>query len=138
MAEIRKQALLASGVQIEALQQPSGAAPTPKKVVYGNRKKKPVVKDASPAPESRPRTPEAVRAPSPPPAIEKDDWDATSEEEDVKVDEGAKAPASEGVKDSWDDPSDEEKPPAAVEVKPAATSKAQPKGEDDRSSRSVC
>ena len=133
MAEIRKQALLASGVQIEALQQPSGAGPVPKKVVYGNRKKKPVVKDASPAPESRPRSPEAVRPPSPPPAPEKDDWDATSEEEDVKVEEGAKAPAPEGVKDSWDDSSDEEKPSAPVDAKPAAPSKAQSKGEGDPS-----
>ena len=112
LAEIRKQALLASGVQIEGLQQPSGSGPPAvKKVVYGNRKKKgPVVKDVSPTPESRPRSPEAVasRSPSivekPTEAIPtngdaKSDWEASSDEGDAH---------GEAVKNSWDAPSDEE------------------------------
>ncbi|RDB15518.1 Eukaryotic translation initiation factor 5B [Hypsizygus marmoreus] len=134
MAEIRKQALLASGVQIEGLQQASGSAPTPKKVVYGNRKKKgPTAKDASPAPESRPRSPESVAAPPPPPAKEaspaaedeaKDDWEATSEEE-ANV-----PPAPEAVKDDWDASSeDEEKAPAPAKTKPAVPIQPQPKGQ---------
>ncbi|KAJ7499438.1 hypothetical protein FB451DRAFT_1205448 [Mycena latifolia] len=110
MAEIRKQALLASGVQIEGLQQASGSgAPAVKKVVYGNRKKKGpgptnAAKEASPAPESRPRTPEpaapVVTAVAEPKEEPEDDWEASSAEEDVK--------ASAGVKDSWDASSDEE------------------------------
>ncbi|KAK7471227.1 eukaryotic translation initiation factor 5B [Stygiomarasmius scandens] len=118
-AEIRKKALLASGVQIEGLQ---GTAPVPKKPVYGNRKKKgPVGKDASPAPESRPRTPEPAQPTKEktpelePPAngAAKDDWDDSSEGE------GAKPAADDEVKDSWDASSDEEEAPAPVTV-PAA------------------
>jgi translation initiation factor 5B len=113
MAEIRKQALLASGAQIEGLQAGTGA-PAAKKVVYGNRKKKgPSTKDVSPAP-SRPRSPEPepepVTTPTPPPeeptaaaAIgAQDDWDTSTD------DEAAKSVAPEGVKDSWDASSDEE------------------------------
>ncbi|KAL0949089.1 hypothetical protein HGRIS_009180 [Hohenbuehelia grisea] len=121
-AERRKQALLASGVQIEGLQQEAGAAPAPKKVVYGNRKKKgPAVKDASPVPESRPKTPEVE---TPPPAAEKpveepkDDWDASSDDEAAKPAE----PAPEGVKDDWDASSDEEPAPAPKEAAPPAKS----------------
>ncbi|TFK43116.1 hypothetical protein BDQ12DRAFT_596557 [Crucibulum laeve] len=117
MAEIRKQALLASGVQIEGLQQSAGV-PVAKKVVYGNRKKKgPAAKEASPAPESRPRSPETVASPTPtqveevsetkPAAEEEDlksDWEASSDEEAK-----AKAPApAAAVKDSWDASSGEE------------------------------
>ena len=109
MAEIRKQALLASGVQIEGLQQQSGnGPPAPKKVVYGNRKKKgPGAKDASPAPESRPRSPE-LASPTLPAAEEvksnadedlKSDWEACSDEE---------TKAAAGVKDSWDASSEED------------------------------
>ncbi|KAJ7179623.1 hypothetical protein C8R46DRAFT_1074294 [Mycena filopes] len=112
MAEIRKQALLASGVQIEGLQQASGSgAPAVKKVVYGNRKKKgpaTAAKDASPAPESRPRTPEPaapVAAPVVEPTAEvEDDWEVSSAEEDTVKTPGVPA----GVKDSWDASSDEE------------------------------
>lgn len=44
LTEIRKQTLLASGVQIEGLQQPSGSGPPAvKKVVYRKRKKKGLV-----------------------------------------------------------------------------------------------
>ena len=111
MAEIRKQALLASGVQIEGLQQSSGSGgPAVKKVVYGNRKKKdPVAKDVSPAPESRPRSPKPL------PTVEKpietipangdakSDWEASSDENH----DDAKA-QGEAVKDSWDASSDDE------------------------------
>ncbi|KAG6824060.1 hypothetical protein H0H93_002610, partial [Arthromyces matolae] len=90
MAEIRRQALIASGVQIEGLQQ-QGTAGAPKKVVYGNRKKKgPAAKDstskeASPAPESRPRTPEPPKAePTKPVEEERDEWDVSSEDEEAK------------------------------------------------------
>ncbi|KAJ7163844.1 hypothetical protein C8R43DRAFT_988941 [Mycena crocata] len=129
MAEIRKQALLASGVQIEGLQQASGSgAPAVKKVVYGNRKKKgptSTAKEASPAPESRPRTPEPV-APVAPPSVaepEEDDWEASSaEEEDPKV-------PPPGVKDSWDASSDEDDvapPPPAPISTPAAKPASKP------------
>ncbi|KAJ3759492.1 hypothetical protein EV360DRAFT_82055 [Lentinula raphanica] len=126
-AEMRKQALLASGVQIEGLQQSSGA---PKKVVYNNRKKKgPAGNGASPVP-SRPRTPESPvvqeeklePTPAPAPAEDlptakdapteapaKDDWDASTDEETQ--------PTEGGVKDSWDASSDEETEPKS---KPAA------------------
>ncbi|RXW24243.1 hypothetical protein EST38_g1624 [Candolleomyces aberdarensis] len=128
MAEMRKQALLASGVQIEGLQQASGSAPpAAKKVVYGNRKKKgPTTKDASPAPESRPRSPEVTPAPPPEPvpaepakedAAAKSDWENSSGEE-----KEAKRAAS-AVKDDWDASSDDE---AKKEDKPAPTPKAAP------------
>ncbi|KAJ3737740.1 hypothetical protein DFJ43DRAFT_1148879 [Lentinula guzmanii] len=119
-AEIRKQALLASGVQIEGLQQTSGV-PT-KKVVYSNRKKKgPAVNGASPA-SSRPRTPEsavvqeekpeAISAPATntvngEEALAKDDWDASTDEETKLTPE---------VKDSWDASSDEETEPKPAHV----------------------
>ena len=72
-AELRKQALLASGVQIEGLQQ-HGDTPKPKKVVYDNRKKKkgpasaagsshPGTRDPSPVREEKP-TPEPEPEPS--------------------------------------------------------------------------
>lgn len=118
MAELRKQALLASGVQIEGLQQSSGSG-APKKVVYGSRKRKPAgQKDGSPAPESRPRSPE----PAPRIAVEeapkaeadseaKSDWENSSEDE-------KKAPeAQPEVKDSWDASSDEEGKPDSPQVK---------------------
>jgi translation initiation factor 5B len=49
LTEIKKQALLTSGAQIEGLQQSSGSGPpVVKKVVYGNLKKKgPVAQDVS-------------------------------------------------------------------------------------------
>ncbi|KIJ19788.1 hypothetical protein PAXINDRAFT_160497 [Paxillus involutus ATCC 200175] len=134
-AELRKQALLASGVQIEGLQQQSGGAPANKKVVYSNRKRKgPAAKEkdsapASPAPESRVLTPEPVpESASPSPAPEeqaddaKDEWDVTSEEEDSKVPEPVSA------KDSWDSSSeDEESTPAPPrQLKPSAKPPAAP------------
>ncbi|KAE9399098.1 hypothetical protein BT96DRAFT_994218 [Gymnopus androsaceus JB14] len=116
-AEIRRQALLASGVQIEGLQQPSGSGPPTKKVVYGNRKKKggPSANGTSPA-HSRPESPavkEEKVEPEPTPsngsADAKDDWDASSDEETKS--------AGDGVKDSWDASSDEEKKPTPAPVK---------------------
>ncbi|KAJ7762728.1 hypothetical protein DFH07DRAFT_956629 [Mycena maculata] len=127
MAEIRKQALLASGVQIEGLQQASGSGPPAvKKVVYGNRKKKgpaSAVKEASPAPESRPRTPEPVALVVTPVVEAKaeleDDWEASSAEEEVK------APPP-GIKDSWDASSDEEDAPVTPPPAPVSTPAAKP------------
>ncbi|KAF8131166.1 hypothetical protein EV363DRAFT_1584023 [Boletus edulis] len=117
-AERRRQALIASGVQIEGLQQPSGLLSAGKKVVYASRKKKgPMSKDkdsapASPALESRPLSPAPVTAsPSPSPALTelpnttdgvKDEWDASSAEED---DGAAPTPA---VKEDWDASSEDE------------------------------
>lgn len=124
-AELRKQALLASGVQIEGLQQGARAPVSQKKVVYENRKKKKgttgqtdsghATREPSPerteelaAPESEPASPSVAEsteiAPAPAEST-KDDWDASSEEEGQK-------PAA-GVKDSWDDESDEEHPKEA-------------------------
>jgi translation initiation factor 5B len=140
MAEIRKQALLASGVQIEGLQQASGTGPPAvKKVVYGNRKKKgPGAKDASPAP-SRPRSPEVVedRVPTPPPArvkpIEaanddaKSDWEASSGEE-IKPE--ASVSAAPDVKDDWDASSEDEarppRKPTVPSIKPSTIPQAAP------------
>ena len=99
-AELRKQALLASGVQIEGLQQGQGTHP-PKKVVYDNRKKKkgptsaagsshPGTRDPSPVRESATAAkPEPTPATPEPPTSEpaddaKDDWEASSEEEEAQ------------------------------------------------------
>lgn len=136
MAEIRRQALLASGVQIEGLQQqPQGdGLPAPKKVVYGARKKKgPTAKDSakdSPGP-SRPETPapEAITTSIPQdvagqPTNEgaKSDWDDSTEEEITPQ-------APPGVKDDWDASSDDENAVAALEPSksvPAAKTKPMP------------
>ncbi|OSD01712.1 hypothetical protein PYCCODRAFT_1452538 [Trametes coccinea BRFM310] len=155
-AELRKQALLASGVQIEGLQ--GGATERPKKPVYDNRKKKkgpassaasaasgshPGTRDSSPVREAKAASPEVEAAPAPAAAPEpepkspvndedvKDDWEASSDDEEKKA---------EGVKDSWDQDSEEEeetaKPapkasngsakPAAKETSKAASAKAEP------------
>ncbi|KAF8898155.1 P-loop containing nucleoside triphosphate hydrolase protein [Gymnopilus junonius] len=150
MAEIRKQALLASGVQIEGLQQASGSAP--KKVVYGKKKKGPGAKDGSPAPESRPRSPVPVdQTPSPSPPPEEKPAEPKTTNSDVKSDwdessdgEGTNPSAPSGVKDSWDASSDEEEgkkgkfllsrangKSAAGKVQPTATS--QPAREESSS-----
>ncbi|KAF8629641.1 hypothetical protein AX15_003372 [Amanita polypyramis BW_CC] len=130
MAEIRKQALLASGVQIEGLQQQGDGSSAPKKVVYGSRKRKgPNAKDSaknSPA-QSRPETPipdvtvalredEKELEASSQPAAEaaKSDWENSSDEE------GTTPQAPPGVKDSWDASSDEE------DVMAVHTAKAEP------------
>lgn len=140
MAEIRKQALLASGVQVEGLQQPIGEGSTvSKKVVYGNRKKKgPVAKDSSPA-QSRPRTPELVLITQSPkdnqveqthPQIvadedAKSDWDASS------GNEGETKP--DGVKDSRDASSDSD---SDEEVKQGTSPTVKANG--DKSTKRAC
>ncbi|KAJ8595056.1 hypothetical protein M405DRAFT_728704 [Rhizopogon salebrosus TDB-379] len=106
-AELRRQALLASGVQIEGLQRQQHAGVAAKKAVSGNKKKKgPIAQElsVSPAPESRPETPDVVEAPPAPSTVEspaeeeakadavKDEWDASSGDE-------------------WDESSEEEKQP---------------------------
>jgi translation initiation factor 5B len=136
-AEIRRQALLASGVQIEGLQQPGAL---PKRPIYGNRRKGGHAKDSSPAPDSLPQTPEPplpkALASEPNPELEaeqssaendtddvQDDWEASSEEET--------APLPAEMKESWDDSSDdgeaeaEQKPtPAPQSVKTSVPTKA--------------
>ncbi|KAI8984932.1 hypothetical protein BD414DRAFT_523018 [Trametes punicea] len=143
-AELRKQALLASGVQIEGLQQ-SGGEQRPKKPVYDSRKKKkgptsvasaasgshPGTREPSPVREAKPASPEAASKPvpaAPEPRPEspveekdvKDDWDASSgDEEGMKPD---------GVKDSWDQSSGDEaeEAPKAAEKASAANGSAKP------------
>ncbi len=131
MAEIRRQALLASGVQIEGLQQQlqGDGSPAPRKVVYGTRKKK-GPKDStkdSPGP-SRPETPtlEAITTSTPhvasQPANEgaKSDWEISSEEEIAP-----EAPL--GVKEDWDASSDDENvAPEPSKSDPAAKTKPMP------------
>ncbi|KAL6297969.1 hypothetical protein BKA93DRAFT_107987 [Sparassis latifolia] len=120
-AELRKQALLASGVQIEGLQQAFSTHPA-KKVVYGNRKKKapasatgsgPATREHSPVREEKPPIAEPVAQPSEESAEKvegvKDDWDASSDEEQK---------LAEGVKESWDESSGDEEGEAA---KPSPT-----------------
>ncbi|CAE6451660.1 unnamed protein product [Rhizoctonia solani] len=138
-AEIRRQALLQSGVKIEGLQSGGGAGSTPKKVVYGSKKKKPAAgpKDSSTVASSE-------RAPSPPGstpaspavmpanAVAKDEWDASSDEEPPAAE--AKPAVASGVKDDWDASSEEEASPTKPEPKdeapakpiPAPTEKAKP------------
>lgn len=121
-AEIRKQALLGSGVRIEGLERDTNGAPPPRKVVYGSRKKKgtgAAAKEASPAPEEPTQTPSPAAAKvEDAPVVEddvKDEWDAESDKED-------KTPnvvATENVKDEWDVSSEEE-----VEEKKPETSKS--------------
>lgn len=135
-AEIRKQALLASGVQIEGLQRQGGGASS-RKVTYGNRKRTatPSVSTGSravspsPAPEDVVTPPPASPTPvesvvgiteeTPTPVDTKDDWEASSADED-------KATKSvPGVKDDWDDSTDEESKPEKPVEKPAkSTTKA--------------
>ena len=95
-AELRRQALLASGVQIEGLQMQHQAGVSGKKPVFGNKKKKgSTTKEpsVSPAPESRPETPEIVAEASAPSPAE------SAAEEEAKLD---------GVKDEWDASSGDE------------------------------
>ncbi|KAF8351086.1 P-loop containing nucleoside triphosphate hydrolase protein [Amanita rubescens] len=137
MAEIRRQALLASGVQIEGLQQqPQGdGSPAPKKVVYGTRKKKgPTATKDSPGP-SRPETPTpevittstAHVASQPANEGAKSDWENSTEDEITPE-------ASLGVKDDWDASSDDDNvaqgpsksvPAAKTKPMPNAASKAE-------------
>lgn len=135
VAEMRKQALLASGVVIDGLQhqQAGGSGGTQKKFSYGSKKKRapqtgtstkestPIstpsltTKALSPEPEPASPTPEEK------PADIKDEWDAESEEEKPK-----KTPAhAADVKSDWDDSSEDEKPapkPAAQGMRPVTLS----------------
>ncbi|KAH0839540.1 hypothetical protein J3R83DRAFT_425 [Lanmaoa asiatica] len=118
-AERRRQALIASGVQIEGLQQPSWVPSASKKVTYGSRKKKgPLNKDstpASPAPESRPLSPIPVttsHSPSPTPTElpnkvddVKDEWDASSAEEDNEESSEEESSEDESSEDDSEDDS---------------------------------
>lgn len=104
-AELRKQALLASGVQIEGLQQQASGR-TAKKVVYGSRKKKAPASSTGSGPATR--EPSPSRDATPPPEVKpseepaQDDWEASSGEEPPKP--------TEDVKDSWDNSSEDEAP----------------------------
>ncbi|KAJ1308396.1 hypothetical protein OPQ81_004102 [Rhizoctonia solani] len=131
-AEIRRQALLQSGVKIEGLQSGGGAGSATKKVVYGSKKKKP-----APGPKDSSTVASSERAPSPPPeptpaspavapedTAAKDDWDATSDEESPAVE--TKPAAAPGVKDDWDASSEEETPPTKPEPKVEAPEKPAP------------
>jgi translation initiation factor 5B len=106
-AELRRQALLASGVQIEGLQRQQHAGVAAKKAVSGNKKKKGPISQGpsvSPAPESRPETPDVVEAPPAPSPVEspaeeeakadavKDEWDASSGDESDESSEEEKQP----------------------------------------------
>ena len=89
-AERRRQALLASGVRIEGLQQPSGVGT---KVKYGSRRKKEPFNDANaPAPTSRPSSPPRSPSPAPdePPNKPVDveyEWDVSSAEESTRAED---------------------------------------------------
>ncbi|KAI0070310.1 hypothetical protein K474DRAFT_1713450 [Panus rudis PR-1116 ss-1] len=130
-AELRKQALLASGVQIEGLQQPKSSDSGPKKVVYGARDRKKKDKEkkagssvAGTASGPGTRDPSPVRAVAeepahPPPAVEREvappgkvepAKDDKEEDDDVKDDWEASSgdEKPEGVKDSWDMSSEDE------------------------------
>ena len=118
-AEIRKKALLASGVQIEGLQQQANGGERPRKVVYGRKKKvgggakenPSTLDDKSSAPvtsavQSPVSKTESLPPPSPSPAPTddvKDDWDAESDPDQVSP----SVPA-EDVKSDWDASSDDE------------------------------
>jgi translation initiation factor 5B len=122
MADIRKQALLASGVQIEGLQQVAGNG-VPKKVVYGsNRKKKgPEARDPSPIPESgsRPLSPQLLEEEEGEDV--KDDWEASSEDQSKPV-------APEDVKDDWEISSEGEENADASSIPEPALPKSVPRG----------
>jgi translation initiation factor 5B len=102
-AEIRKQALLASGAQIEGLHKSTAPSRRP---VYGGRKKGGPAKGGSPAPDSVPQTPE----PPPPKELASDEPIPKDEPEHTPVDK-----AAQDVSDDWDASSEDEKaPPAEV------------------------
>jgi translation initiation factor 5B len=117
MAEIRKQALIASGAQIEGLQQAGTSTSTLKKVVYGNRKKRGLAGKDTNLGSSRPRSPE-LEAASPRLPVQEtytagqssvnDYCDVSTDEKDTKT----AAPG--GIKDSWDDSTDEEAEKSSV------------------------
>ncbi|KAL5527046.1 hypothetical protein ACEPAG_5837 [Sanghuangporus baumii] len=134
-AELRKQALLASGVQIEGLSK----SEKQKRPVYGNRKKKPGPKgrDDDDRSSTQALTPE-VQSPvvktedlptSEPPSAAaspkvdvRDDWDAESEHEKPET-----PAAADGVKSDWDaSSSDEESKSEPTKAAKAPKRAAQP------------
>lgn len=120
-AELRRQALLASGVQIEGLQKQQ-AGMSGKKAVFGNKKKKgSIAKESStsPTPESRPETPDTVLEPSAPSPVE------SAPEEEAKLD---------GVKDEWDASSGDE---SSEEDKQPEVQTIQTDVQDDRDASSL-
>ncbi|KAG8694074.1 hypothetical protein FRC09_010080 [Ceratobasidium sp. 395] len=138
-AEIRRQALLQSGVKIEGLQSGEAGASAPKKVVYGNKKKKPgqnqkdtsTVAGSERAPSPPPEPAPAPSTPTPASAGDvKDDWDASSADEAPAPE--VKPPAT-TVKDDWDATSEEEegskptaKPQEPTKPSPATKVPAKP------------
>ncbi|KAG8776312.1 hypothetical protein FRC12_000989 [Ceratobasidium sp. 428] len=138
-AEIRRQALLQSGVKIEGLQSGEAGASAPKKVVYGNKKKKPgqnqkdtsTVAGSERAPSPPPEPAPAPSTPTPASAGDvKDDWDASSADEAPAPE--VKPPAT-TVKDDWDATSEEEegskptaKPQEPTKPSPATKAPAKP------------
>ncbi|TDL29015.1 hypothetical protein BD410DRAFT_810858 [Rickenella mellea] len=142
-AEIRKQALLASGVQIEGLQQQGNGGAPQRKVVYSSRKKKApggapkdASKEASPAPEEKPQTPppqrvEQAEVKATPTNEEVDEWDADSDQGETKD-----APSADSPKDEWDASSDEDGQPQATPAAPSnkpAPKKDESESEDESS-----
>ena len=117
-AELRKQALLASGVQIEGLQHQNGGQ-LGKKVVYGNRKKKAPINSTASGPSTRDPSPVRESLPDTEPNLETKAQEPTKNGDDVKddwdADSGDEANAEADVKEAWDDSSDDEaKKPAAA------------------------
>ncbi|KAF8516649.1 hypothetical protein JB92DRAFT_3114074 [Gautieria morchelliformis] len=138
-AEIRRKALLESGVKIEGLQQQQNAQSdgpaVPKKVMYGNRKKKapaalskgePVQKAEEEVEAATQQTPEVAELPEAEEGSPTEDVEASEDEVDM-----ADSKAS-GIKDSWDASSDEEtepenaKPDSKVNGSEASTKDADP------------
>src|SRR5204863_6193565 len=101
-AEVQRQALIASGVQIEGLQQISGNGIPARKLVYGSRKKKaPVSKEASQGSDSQPISPE------PEAALESEVQELQATDDGIK-DEALEDIKDEDVKDEWDATSSED------------------------------
>lgn len=107
-AELAKQALIASGVRIEGLERGSTGTTGPKRVVYGNKKKKPTQPGAtgSVAGPSEPSTPDVRTSQSLPDALEPPSAAATPSTPTVDI--------PEDVKDEWDVSTDEEDAPSAA------------------------
>ncbi|KDQ65102.1 hypothetical protein JAAARDRAFT_117006 [Jaapia argillacea MUCL 33604] len=134
-ADRRRQALLASGVQIEGLAQPSGG--TTKKVVYDNRKRKPAAgaapgtRESTPGPETKPETPEPQTPLTPAKDLEqekkdedvKSDWDVESEDEKPNI----ASKKEEDVKSDWDASSEDEEEKKAKKTAVAAPAAPPPK-----------
>lgn len=113
-AEIRREALIGSGVRIEGLEQPASSSSGPvKKVVYGKKKKpvgakgdqpaSPVATSPAPAPPKVLAAPKSIPLAAPVTEVPgKDAWDASSDSEPEPS-----TPAVD-AKDSWDAESSED------------------------------